>query len=99
MTALAIGGCAGDEPALTKFHQLSENEFIFEARMDLEHSENDPKAEATLMAWLEKALADRHLCPGGYTITGKIVFAAQEEALGQIPNIAYLSVCKWTEPV
>jgi hypothetical protein len=59
ITALIIGGCAGPEPPLTKFDQLSENEFLFGARTNLEYPENHSKAEATRMAWLEKALSVR----------------------------------------
>lgn len=94
ITALIIGGCAGPEPPLTKFDQLSENEFLFGARTALEYLENDSRAEATRMAWLEKALADRHLCPRGYTIIGKTFVAAEEVELGQTDNIVYHGVCK-----
>jgi hypothetical protein len=90
-----IAGCAGDEPPLTKFDQISNTEFTFEARANLEYPENDPKAEATRMQWLEKALADKHLCPNGYTIKDRaLVAATEEEALGQTHNIAYHGVCK-----
>jgi hypothetical protein len=92
--ALGIGGCASDEPPLTKFEQVSDNEFKFEARVGLEYPEDDPEAEATRMAWLEEILAERHLCPNGYTITGRTVVAAEEEAIGQTHNMAYHGVCK-----
>jgi hypothetical protein len=55
------------------------------------------KAEATRMAWLEKAIADRHLCPRGYIIIGKTFVAAEEVALGQTDNIVYHGLCiGWT---
>lgn len=99
ITALIISGCAGDEPPLTKFNQLSESEFMFTARTDLEYPENDPKAEATRMAWLERALSDRHLCPSGHTIIGRTVVAVDEEELRQTHHIVYHVVCNWTEPL
>jgi len=45
------------------------------------------------MAWLEEILAERHLCPNGYTITGRTIVAAEEE-IGQTHNMAYHGVCK-----
>jgi len=94
LITLAIGGCAGAEPPLTKLNVLSNKDFTFEARANLEYPENDPKAEATRISWLEQALADRHLCPNGYTITGRTLVAAEEEELGQTHNVAYHGVCK-----
>jgi hypothetical protein len=92
--AMAIVGCTTNEPPLAQFDHVSKNEFTFEARTGLEYPEDDPKAEATRMDWLNKALAEKHLCPNGYTITGKTVVAAPEKALGQTHNIAYHGVCK-----
>src|ERR1051325_4125374 len=77
--AVCIAGCDGKEPPLTRLDQGSEQEFTFEARADLEHPEDDAKAEATRMEWLSKALADNDLCPNGYTITGRKVVAAPQE--------------------
>lgn len=94
LMAVLIAGCAGKEPPMTRFDQVSGKEFTFEARADLEHPEDDAKAEATRMEWLKKAVADKHLCPNGYTITGRTVVAAPEEALGQTHNVAYHGVCK-----
>jgi len=95
VTALAIAGCVGKEPPLTKLEVHSKNDFTFEARSGLEYPEDDPHAEANRMKWLEEALADRHLCPNGYNITGRTPVAAEgEEALGQTHNIAYHGVCK-----
>ena len=87
-------GCAGAEPPLTKFEALSNNEFTFEARADVEYPEDDADAEAARMKWLEQALADRQMCPDGYRITDRTLVAAQEEALGQTHNVAYHGVCK-----
>jgi hypothetical protein len=94
LVVLVAAGCAGKEPPLTQFDHVSKNDFTFEARADLEYPEDDPKAEATRMDWLNKALADRHLCPNGYTITDRTKVAAPEQALGQTHNIAYHGVCK-----
>ena len=94
LMVLAAAGCAGKEPPLTRFDQVSQKDFTFEARTGLEYPEDDPKAEATRMEWLNKALADRHLCPNGYTITERTKVAAPEQALGQTHNIAYHGVCK-----
>jgi hypothetical protein len=91
---LAVAGCAGKEPPLSRFDQASENDFTLEARAAMQNTEDDPKAEATRMDWLNKALADRHLCPNGYTITDRTKVAAPEQALGQTHNIAYHGVCK-----
>lgn len=94
LMAVFVAGCAGKEPPLTRFDQVSEKEFTFEARADLQYPEDDAKAEATRMDWLNKALADKRLCANGYTITGRTVVAAPEEALGQTHNVAYHGVCK-----
>ena len=94
LLAALTAGCAGAEPPLTKFDALSKDEFTFEARAGVEYPEDDPEAEATRMKWLERALADRQMCPGGYEITDRTLVAAEEEALGQTHNVAYHGICK-----
>lgn len=89
-----LAACTGDEPPLTRFEAVSENEFTFEARAGIEYPEDSAEAEATRMQWLEEALADRRMCPDGYDITGRTLVAAKEEALGQTHNVAYHGTCK-----
>lgn len=95
MMAFLLSSCAGDEPPLSSFKQLSETEFTFEGRTGLEYPADDPETEATHMAWLENELAKRNLCPNGYKITDKTeIAAAGGEVIGQTYNMAYTGVCK-----
>jgi hypothetical protein len=94
MMAFLLTSCAGREPPLTSFKQISESEFTFEARTGLEYPADDPDTEATHMAWLESELNKRNLCPKGYRIEDKSEIAAPGEAIGQTYNMAYHGVCK-----
>lgn len=94
LLAALTAGWAGAEPPLTKFEALLKDEFTFEARADIRYPDDDPDAEATRVKWLERALADRQMCPDGYGITDRTLVAAEEEALGQTHNVADHGICK-----
>lgn len=89
-----LAGCAGAAPPLAKLEPHSKTEFTFEARADLEHPEDSPEAEATRMKWLERALAERGMCPNGYRISDRTLVVAEEAALGQTHNLAYHGRCR-----
>jgi hypothetical protein len=89
-----VSNCAGKEPPLTTFKQISDTEFTFEARTGVEYPADDPDTEATHMGWLEEELAKRDMCPKGYRIDDKSEIAAAEEAMGQTYNMAYHGFCK-----
>ena len=92
--AFLLVSCAGREPPLTSFKQISETEFTFEARTGIEYPADDPDTEATHMAWLEGELTQRNLCPNGYRIADRTKIAAPGETIGQTYNMAYHGYCK-----
>ena len=78
-----------DKPAVSKFYPVGGNGFHYEAWASAAHPDYSARAEAARMRQLGVYLSDDHLCPKGYTITGRRIVGIN----GNFALVSYDGVC------
>jgi len=78
-----------DKPAVSKFYPVGGNGFHYEAWASAAHPDYSARAEAARMRQLDVYLSDDHLCPKGYTITGRRIVGVN----GNFALVSYDGVC------
>jgi hypothetical protein len=89
--ALSLAACTRlpDKPAVSKFYPVGGSGFHYEAWATAAHPDYSIKAEAARMRQLGVYLSDDHLCPKGYTITGRRIVGVN----GNFTLVIYDGVC------
>jgi hypothetical protein len=78
-----------DKPAVSKFYPVGGGGFHYEAWASAAHPDYSARAEAARMRQLGVYLSDDHLCPKGYTITGRRIVGVS----GNFTLVSYDGVC------
>ena len=78
-----------DKPAVSKFYPVGGSGFHYEAWASAAHPDYSARAEAARMRQLDVYLSDDHLCPKGYTITGRRIVGVN----GNFALVSYDGVC------
>jgi hypothetical protein len=78
-----------DKPAVSKFYPVGGSGFHYEAWASAAHPDYSARAEAARMRQLGVYLGDDHLCPKGYTITGRRIVGVN----GNFALVSYDGVC------
>jgi hypothetical protein len=88
---LSLAACKPlpDKPAVSKFYPVGDSGFHYEAWATAAHPDYSAKAEAARMRQLGVYLSDDHLCPKGYTITGRRIVGVN----GNFALVSYDGVC------
>jgi hypothetical protein len=88
---LSLAACKPlpDKPAVSKFYPVGDNGFHYEAWATAAHPDYSARAEAARMRQLGVYLSDDHLCPKGYTITGRRIVGVN----GNFALVSYDGVC------
>jgi hypothetical protein len=88
---LCLAACTRlpDKPAVSKFYPVGGSAFHYEAWASAAHPDYSARAEAARMRQLGVYLSDDHLCPKGYTITGRRIVGVN----GNFALVSYDGVC------
>ena len=88
---LSLAACKPlpDKPAVSKFYPVGDSGFHYEAWATAAHPDYSARAEAARMRQLGVYLSDDHLCPKGYTITGRRIVGVN----GNFALVSYDGVC------
>jgi len=88
---LSLAACKPlpDKPAVSKFYPVGDSGFHYEAWATAAHPDYSARAEAARMRQLGVYLSDDHLCPKGYTITGRRIVGVN----GNFTLVSYDGVC------
>lgn len=91
LAILALAACKPlpDKPAVSKFYPVGDSGFHYEAWATAAHPDYSARAEAARMRQLGVYLSDDHLCPKGYTITGRRIVGVN----GNFALVSYDGVC------
>ena len=101
--AAVVGGCtAFDTPEEYNRHRLSDvtlprdgstDIFFFDVTVTAEFPDNDARAEAERMKWLDAWMVQRHMCPTGHEIIEKRKFDYMEDNPAR-RDLRYEARCK-----